>query len=52
VLSWFTPINAYAEFNGLQLPAGGQAIWHYETGDFPYIRLRVTEIEFNNPAQY
>jgi hypothetical protein len=46
---WSTPITGYGEFEGVSLPVSGTGVWKYETGDFPYIRLRVTEIEYNPP---
>jgi hypothetical protein len=27
-------------------------VWPLSAGDFPYIRLRVAELEYNNPAMY
>ena len=51
-LPWSTPLNAYGEFNGVRVPLGGEAIWAYETGDFTYIRLRVTELEYDRPARF
>ena len=49
---WSTPITDYKEFNGIRIPSKGQAVWHLESGDFSYIKLEVTEIEYNTPAIY
>lgn len=51
-LPWSTPITAYGEFGEIRIPTEGTAIWQYETSEFPYVRLRVTEIEYDNPAGY
>ena len=45
--SWSTPIDDYAEMQGLRLPVSGEGVWHLGAGDFSYIRLRVTEIEYD-----
>ncbi len=45
--AWSTPIMDYAERAGLMLPVRGQAMWHLETGPFPYIELSITEVEYN-----
>lgn len=47
VLPWSTPIEAYGEFQGTRVPVEGMGVWHYETGDFTYVRLTVTEIDYN-----
>jgi hypothetical protein len=49
---WSTPIRAYGEFGGVRVPVEGEGVWTYDTGDFSYIRLRVTEIEYNQPSSY
>lgn len=45
--TWSTPITAYGEFGGLRVPVEGEGIWKYDSGDFSYIRLRITEIDYN-----
>ncbi|MFH1258203.1 MAG: DUF6544 family protein [Elusimicrobiota bacterium] len=52
LFKWSTPISEYREVNGLRLPVKGEAIWHLDTGDFCYIKLEVTDIEYNNPEMY
>lgn len=51
-LPWFTPISDYGQFAGVRVPVAGEAIWRYDTGDFSYIRLRVTDLEYDQPAMY
>jgi hypothetical protein len=49
---WSTPMLAYDEFQGVRIPSEGVGVWKYESGDFPYIELRITELEYNLPAAY
>jgi len=44
---WSTPISEYQEINGLTLPKYGEAVWHYDDGDFTYITLDIQDIEYN-----
>jgi hypothetical protein len=44
---WETPMTDYGEFNGLQLPIRGYALWKMSSGDFSYINLEITELEYN-----
>jgi hypothetical protein len=50
--TWSTPLLAYDAFQGVQVPSEGVGVWKYESGDFPYIELRITEIEYNQSAAY
>jgi hypothetical protein len=50
--SWSTPIDDYAGMQGLRLPVSGEGVWHLDAGDFSYIRLRVTELEYDTRAPY
>lgn len=49
---WSTPITRYGEFNGLRLPSGGQGIWKLPEGDYAYIDLVISELEYNLRAPY
>jgi hypothetical protein len=44
---WSTPITAYGVFNGLRLPAQGQAVWHLASGDLVYAELEIVDIVYN-----
>ena len=48
---WSTPVKEYAEMNGLKVPVKAEAVWNLASGDFTYIDLEVTDIEYNNPAK-
>lgn len=49
---WSTPLNTYAEFHGINLPVTGEAVWHLDSGEFSYIKLEITGIEYDNPSGY
>ena len=50
---WSTPISEYGTYgNGLRLPSKGEAIWHLDSGEFSYIKLEITEVEYDNPSLY
>ena len=52
ILPWSTPISDYGAFAGIRMPVQGAGVWHDEQGAFPYIRLRVTDLEYNQPEPY
>jgi hypothetical protein len=45
--TWSTPMSAYGEFEGVRIPVAGRGVWRYDTGDFPYIELRITALEYD-----
>ena len=45
--AWETPMTDYGTFNGLKLPVKGTAVWKMSDGDFNYINLEITDIEYN-----
>ncbi len=49
---WSTPISEYGEFDGIRVPVKGEGIWEMPSGDFPYIRLEITDIEYNVSGMY
>jgi hypothetical protein len=49
---WETPMTGYGEFNGLRLPIRGEAVWKMSRGDFSYINLEITELEYNVTETY
>lgn len=50
--TWETPMTRYGEFNGLRLPVEGEAVWRMSSGDFSYIRLEITALEYNATGVY
>lgn len=49
---WSTPITNYKTFNGLRLPSKAEAVWHLDSGEYPYIRVEVTDIEYDSSSLY
>jgi hypothetical protein len=49
---WSVPIAEWGELAGVRVPTAGEAVWNYDTGDYPYIRWRVTDIEYERPERY
>ena len=43
---WATPLRAHARFNHIELPSEGGGVWHLPDGEFEYIQLRITDIEY------
>ena len=50
--TWSTPIKEYGEMNGLRIPIKGEGVWKLDSGDFTYIELEVTELEYGAPEVY
>lgn len=50
--TWQTPIHSYDTFGGVRVASEGEGIWKLEDGDFAYIRLRVTDLEYDEPSLY
>ena len=50
--TWSTPVDDHAGLEGLRLPVSGEGVWHLDAGDFSYIRLRITELEYDRPMPY
>lgn len=50
--TWETPIYEYKQINGIRIPIKGEGVWKLSSEDFSYIRLEVTDIEYNNPSIY
>ena len=49
---WSTPISEYKTFHGIAIPAKGKGVWNLEDRQFDYIRLEITDIEYNVPEIY
>lgn len=47
MLTWRTPISAWADFHGLLLPQRGAAVWERPDGAFSYIELDITDVVQN-----
>lgn len=45
ILPWVNRNEEFGDLAGLRVPVAGRALWRYETGEFPYIRWRITKLE-------
>lgn len=43
---WRTPIAGHGRFAGIEVPNRGSALWELEPGDLEYIRLQITDIQY------
>ncbi len=43
---WIVRYGSYREFDGYRIPTEGEAAWKTAGGEFVYIRLRITEIQY------
>lgn len=44
---WFVQIEDYETFSGIKIPNKSKVIWKFETGDFYWLKLEITDIKFN-----
>jgi hypothetical protein len=45
--TWSTPVVEYGELAGLRLPVRGKAVWMRSDGDFDYLDVTITELDYN-----
>ena len=50
--TWVNRNDSDREFDGMRVPAVGEARWEYDTGPFPYIQWTITHLEQNQAARY
>jgi hypothetical protein len=50
--TWTTPIKEYKEINDMRLPVKGEGVWKLDSGDFPYIKVEITDIDYNNQSLF
>lgn len=48
--TWSTPVTGYGQFEGLQLPARGKAVYKQPGGDFEYIEVIITDVRYDTGA--
>lgn len=46
-LRFSTPVRDYRRFNGYNLPAYGEAVWHYPDGEFVYGKFWLKDVQYN-----
>jgi hypothetical protein len=49
---WEVPNSEFGTFAGVRVPVAGQGLWHYDAGDYTYIRWRVTDVGYDRPARF
>jgi hypothetical protein len=52
ILPWVNRNDEFGEFHGIRVPVLGEALWKYESGDFPYIRWRIAALDFDVPSRF
>jgi hypothetical protein len=48
--TWSTPVGEYERIDGLMVPTKGEGVWKLSSGDFSYVKLRLTEVQYNLPG--
>jgi hypothetical protein len=49
---WVNRNDSDQVFDGIRVPAVGEARWEYDSGLYPYIRWHLTDLGQNQPARY
>ena len=47
---WSPRVSEYREINGVRIPTNSEVIWKLNSGDFPCIRIEVTDIKYDTPS--
>jgi hypothetical protein len=50
--TWTTPMTDFGEFEGLLLPVRGKGVWGLPDGEFEYIDVTVTQLEYDVPDPF
>ncbi|MFX4263630.1 DUF6544 family protein [Pelotomaculum propionicicum] len=49
---WGGVVKGYNEFNGFRISSKTDVIWKLETGDFHWLQVEITDIDYNKPQLY
>lgn len=49
---WGGENREYREFSGIKIPSRSDIVWYLKTGDFNWLKLEITEVEYNKPVIY
>ncbi len=49
---WSGATIAYGEHAGIRMPVENEITWHLPSGDFTWLRVRITEVEYNQTSVY
>ena len=50
--NWFIEAIEYKEFDGIIIPSKCTVTWKLEKGDFNWLNLEITALEYNKPFLY
>ncbi len=50
--TWSVPVIEYGEFGGFKLPVSVKAVWKLPEGDFEYVDVVITDLEYNVTSTY
>ena len=42
-----TPVGRYRAFGAVRLMSGGDARWHEPAGEYAYIEMEITDVQYN-----
>ena len=49
---WIVTVDEIRMMNGVYIPVKMKATWKLESGDWTWLKLEITDIEYNNPSEY
>lgn len=49
---WIVTVNESRIINSVYIPVKMAATWKLESGDWTWLKLEITDIEYNNPSEY
>lgn len=52
VVQWSTPLTGYSEFEGIRVPTEGEGVYARQDGDYAYIRLTITDVDYDVPKRF
>lgn len=50
--NWFIQVTGYKEFEGMRIPHKNSVSWQLKDGDFNWLNLELTKVEYNNPKLF
>jgi hypothetical protein len=49
---WIITVRESTVMNGIKIPVKMDATWKLESGDWTWLKLEITDIDYNNPTEY
>jgi hypothetical protein len=50
--TWYITMTGYRSFEGVRIPNASEVMWKLKTGDFTWLKLEITDLEYNQPKRY